>query len=463
MNVTLERPSEASVPTLDVPSSASARPTNVGIRLTPTRAPQPLKHPFRPTMFKKPSAALPAMTPPSTSNQPPRDVIQTFSDFANPMKVRVGPPSRGSDGSDRSSYQSSDRGDGGNDDSDNEDGDDEDEEMHNGSDEDLAGDYPARSDDGPLSDDPLRPGEGFKTLDDEKTDILCKLNRLKRQGMTGMRRFGVHSDIREMRSELNRIKSEIEMESSIKFQRKILMALTSTMEFANKRWNPLDLELNGWSEQVCESITDYDQVFERLHEKYKGKMGRIPPEAELLLMVGSSAFVFHLTNTMFKNKNLMDNPEFMAKMAQAMAEQATKQGVTVPPPPPPPPSEKPEEREPEMAREYTRPEIRGPGMDFSSFLGGALPPIGFGPPMPQQAAATTTKKRPAVAPPLESLSDEGSDRLSDIISEDLASVPDDLSTDDGSKDDRVVSIPMGKKTTKKSKAPPPPKKTVVMI
>jgi hypothetical protein len=307
---------------------------------------------------------------------------------------------------------------------------------------DMAGDYPARApDDLPGGQDPLRPSEGFRTLDEEKTDILCKLNRLKRQGMSGLRSFGVHSDIREMRSELTRVKTELELEGSIKFQRKILMALTSTMEYANDRWNPLDLHLKGWSEQVCESITDYDTVFERLFYKYRGKVS-MPPEAELLLMVGSSAFVFHLTNTMFKSKNITENPEFMAQMAKAMAAQQAQQQQQQQ-------QQQASDDDPEPPVRHggsggggsaDRREIRGPGMDFSALLGGGgigLPPMDMGPPPPRPSVPVADPpvrpmpRAPPASParrgtkrPASVTSDSGSDRLSDVISEDLASLPD---------------------------------------
>lgn len=436
MNVTLEHPTDASVPTLDVPAATRQQPTHVDIRVQPpAQAHQALKYPARPRprtladAFRARMQPPPPRPPPQQPQQAPREVVQTFTEFANPVKQRpAGPPSEMSDGSYSSDGGPPSSGAGGPESVLNE----EDEQYA-----DMAGDYPARADDLPAAEDPLRPGEGFRTLDEEKTDILCKLNRLKRQGMSGLRTFGVHSDIREMRSELHRVKTELELEGSIKFQRKILMALTSTMEYANERWNPLDLHLKGWSEQVCESITDYDNVFERLFYKYRGKVS-MPPEAELLLMVGSSAFVFHLTNTMFKSKNITENPEFMAQMAKMMA--AQQQQAQQAQQQPPVNDEEPGAGDAPAATGDRR-EIRGPGMDFSALLGGGgLPPMGMGPPPPRPSVppadppvapmpTPSSRKRPASV-----TSDSGSDRLSDVISEDLASVPGDLTSGDDDSD-----------------------------
>jgi hypothetical protein len=43
-----------------------------------------------------------------------------------------------------------------------------------------------------------------------------------------------------------------------------------------------------------ENISDYDSSFERLLKKYAGK-AEMAPEVELVMALGSSAFMFHLS------------------------------------------------------------------------------------------------------------------------------------------------------------------------
>ncbi len=94
--------------------------------------------------------------------------------------------------------------------------------------------------------------------------------------------------------EFDVLKKAATTDASIKFQRKILLAVTSAMEWGNRRWDPFNLELDGWSEQVADQIGDFDDVFERLGEKYSGS-GSMPPEAQLMLALSGSAFSFHLS------------------------------------------------------------------------------------------------------------------------------------------------------------------------
>ena len=464
MNVTIESP-DATAPSLSFPTVRQRTPADVGIRIQPQAAlpqsSQPLKRSASTGFAARPAYQQPAMqVPPQAPPPPPKEVVQTFSDFANPAKqMPMKAPSAVSFGSEDDFTDDEDGGGPQN----NNPGLDEEDDF-----EDLAGDYPAGADDddeGYEAQDPLKPSEGFKTLEEERTDILCKLNRLKRQGLSGLRSFGFNSDIREMRAELNRVRTELDMEASVKWQRKILMACVSTMEFANRKWNPFDLQLNGWSEQVMESITDYDRCFERLFYKYRSKVS-MPPEAELLLMVGSSAFMFHLTNSMFKSQNMLQNPQFMQQMAQAMAQAQANNNTAAPAPAPqqqPQDAPQPSSSQPQEGAGggSQRREIRGPGMDFSSFLGGGLPSMTMPPPQPSRSAPPPSpgqqpsnppqqQARSRKRPPSVVSSDEGDfedDRVSDIISEDLASVPDDLTSPSGSEDEsglKTVTITTGR-------------------
>ena len=159
----------------------------------------------------------------------------------------------------------------------------------------------------------------------EKKEILYQMDRLESKGYTLPRKFTIHSDIEEMRVEYHRIVREKEIDASVRFQRKMLMAMVTGIEFLNTRFDPFDVKLDGWSEQVHENVNDYDDIFEELHDKYKGSGQKMAPELRLLMSLSGSAFMFHLTNSMFKQSHLPDvedvirsNPDLM-KHFQAAA------------------------------------------------------------------------------------------------------------------------------------------------
>jgi hypothetical protein len=160
----------------------------------------------------------------------------------------------------------------------------------------------------------------------EKKEILYQFDRLKSKGVKVPYDFNMNSNIHEMRSSYERIKREKEIDASIRFQRKMMMGFVTGCEFLNTRYNPFSIELDGWSEQVHESVDDYDDIFEELHDKYKDSGSNMAPELRLLISLGGSAFMFHLTKKMFSNSQLpkveevlQKNPDLMKKFQEASA------------------------------------------------------------------------------------------------------------------------------------------------
>ena len=126
----------------------------------------------------------------------------------------------------------------------------------------------------------------------------------------------------EMKGEYETHLEEKEKDNSVKFQGKMLMAMITGIEFLNNRFDPFDIKLDGWSEQVNDNIDDYDEIFAELHEKYKSK-ATMAPELKLLFQLGGSAMMIHMTNTMFKSAIpgmddiMKQNPELMQQFTQA--------------------------------------------------------------------------------------------------------------------------------------------------
>ena len=170
----------------------------------------------------------------------------------------------------------------------------------------------------------------YQEIQKEKQELLFKFARLEKRGIHLTTKFNMNSNYEEMKEEYERLKKNREIDNSVKFQRKMLMAFSTGVEFLNNKFDPFDIKLDGWSESMHESISDYDEIFEELHEKYKEKT-QMAPELKLLMMVGGSAFMFHLTNTMFKSSLpgmgdiMKQNPELMKQFAAAAANNMSQQ------------------------------------------------------------------------------------------------------------------------------------------
>jgi hypothetical protein len=145
-----------------------------------------------------------------------------------------------------------------------------------------------------------QPSPGFVSIDDEKSHILWKLSRAKRNGMPVHRNLSIDSNIRELRNELKRVEYELSLSQSLRFQKRMLCLAVSGMEVLTERYSLFDLQLQGWSSQVQDDIDSFDSVLSRLHDKYKDRAA-MAPELQLLLMLVSSAISFHVTKSMMKS------------------------------------------------------------------------------------------------------------------------------------------------------------------
>lgn len=171
-------------------------------------------------------------------------------------------------------------------------------------------------------------------IKNEKIDLIYKFKKLEDQGIRTTINYNMNSQLEDMRNEYIKLKKQREVANSVKFQRKVMMAAVTGFEFLNSKFDPFDIKLDGWSESINENIIDYDEVFEELSEKYSGK-SEIAPEIKLLMMLGGSAFMFHLTNTMFKSSIpgmgdiMKQNPDLMKQFAKAAVGSIGKQPETM--------------------------------------------------------------------------------------------------------------------------------------
>ena len=156
----------------------------------------------------------------------------------------------------------------------------------------------------------------------EKFKYLRKLEALEKKGVELSKKYTMESPLQEMQGEYETIMDEKEKSNSIKFQGNMLMACINGIEFLNGKFDPFDIKLDGWSEQINENLNDYDEIFGELHEKYKSK-ATMAPELKLLFQLGGSAMMVHMTNTMFKSAMpsmddvLRQNPDLMRSFQSA--------------------------------------------------------------------------------------------------------------------------------------------------
>jgi hypothetical protein len=156
----------------------------------------------------------------------------------------------------------------------------------------------------------------------EKFKFLRKLEALEKKGVELTKKYNMESDLAEMQGEYEMIMEEKTKQNSVKFQGNMMMAVINGIEFLNNRFDPFDIKIDGWGEQINENINDYDDVFGELYEKYKSK-ATLAPELKLMFQLGGSAMMVHMTNTMFKSAMpgmddiMRQNPDLMRQFQSA--------------------------------------------------------------------------------------------------------------------------------------------------
>ncbi len=247
----------------------------------------------------------------------------------------------------------------------------------------------------PISDPEKQPVKKLNHEEElrEKFKYLRKLETIEKKGVKLSKNYTMESSLMEMQGEYETHLSERETKNSVKFQGKMLMAAITGLEFLNNRFDPFDLKLDGWSEQVNENIDDYDDIFGELHEKYKSKAS-LAPEIKLLFQLGGSAVMLHMTNTMFKSAMpgmddiMKQNPELMQQFSQAAASHMSSQSEgfgnfmediiqdNTPPPPPVKTREQNTQLRPDIGfSRSTGSSINNDGIDLSKPEARADPPL----------------------------------------------------------------------------------------
>jgi hypothetical protein len=164
----------------------------------------------------------------------------------------------------------------------------------------------------------------------KKRAMIKKLEEWYEKGLVkNITHFNMDSPYEEIEDEYETAMEDKRKKDSIKLQGWWFMTFVNSVEYANAAFNPFDLNLDGWGEQVSEDIDSYEEIFAELHEKYKG--GKMAPELSLLLRLGFSAAVVNFTNKALSsatpgfNDVIRQSPELMKAFTNATVNSISQQ------------------------------------------------------------------------------------------------------------------------------------------
>jgi len=232
-----------------------------------------------------------------------------------------------------------------------------------------------------------------------KYELLRKFERLGKMGVPIRKRFTMDSPLDEMEMELEFVRKEKAMDSTIKQFSEWFITGMSALEWGSKNVSMMKmfgLQLDGLSQSAQMNVGDLEEDFEELYDLFGDKM-RMHPLVRIPMRTCFMVYMVHLTNQMAMKapvpnieEILKQNPDIARQMAaQAMQNQtqqfraqSQQQQVQVPmysPPPAPAPAPAPAQ-------------ASNPLAGLMSFLGGTTQP----PPQPRpvQASAPIREMKP---------------------------------------------------------------------
>jgi hypothetical protein len=257
----------------------------------------------------------------------------------------------------------------------------------------------------------LKPVNAGPKLSDDaiakrKYELLRKFERLNKMGVPIRKRFTMDSPLDEMELELEFVRKEKAMDSTIKQFSEWFITGMSALEWGSKNVNMMKmfgLQLDGLSQSAQMNVGDLEEDFEELYELYGDKM-RMHPLVRIPMRTCFMVYMVHLTNQMAMKapvpniqEILRQNPDIARQMAaQAMQGQTEQfrqqaqqqqQRATVPTFPSSAPA-------PGPVKMPATSNFDNPLAGLMSFLGGVNTP----PPPQQQGPPSSTRTIPLKAP-----------------------------------------------------------------
>lgn len=176
---------------------------------------------------------------------------------------------------------------------------------------------------------PVDPMQLQRAEDRERAQLLGEYDVGKMQNpQLFMRTFTHDCDLRELRTEVNRIRYIERRATAIRIGRKVILIALGGMEYANKRWNPWKLALDGIKNHTERQVHEADSCLARLWLKYTDGEGQLAPELELACIVCGWVFAYHLTNSLSHNnfmqpaqiQRIVQNEDVMGNIIDQMAD-----------------------------------------------------------------------------------------------------------------------------------------------
>ena len=159
-----------------------------------------------------------------------------------------------------------------------------------------------------------------ETIRLKKSELLYQFNLLNSQNSVSSIKLSMDNSLDEIKNEYDRVRHVVESEKMVQLIKGGLVVMSHGIELINSKYDPVGVDLNGWSESFKFSLDNHecDDTLAELYEKYKTSSS-ISPEFKLLFFISYSAITFSIS------KYITKNPTFIANMFSTFMGQSQQQ------------------------------------------------------------------------------------------------------------------------------------------
>lgn len=165
----------------------------------------------------------------------------------------------------------------------------------------------------------------------EKVYMYNRIKRLADNKQIEMPPITPESSFKTIRMYYEMVSADRRVKASKEMQANFLIGMTRGLELANSKYDFMGLNLDGYTDSVAMNIMEYDDIFERIHEKYASRVGEIDPLIELMIAWGGGAMFYSGLANSTKNQTqassdqdiiatIERNPEIQERIARMFVE-----------------------------------------------------------------------------------------------------------------------------------------------
>ncbi len=148
----------------------------------------------------------------------------------------------------------------------------------------------------------------------KRLDMLRKLGELAQYKVKLSQNYNMNSDYFTMKYEYQLHTNIRAKQNFVNWTSSLMLNCIYGVEILNEKYNPFQLKLTGWSEQINADISNYYDIFGEIYEKYNKPGKSMSPELKLILMLGGSALKFHLNNDAMSGRLGLPNMQQLGKL-----------------------------------------------------------------------------------------------------------------------------------------------------